>query len=47
MAKFKLYESKEWLKQKYITERRSIDEISKLCGVSYNTIKAAIKRHGL
>lgn len=42
----KLYQSKEWLYKKYVAEKKSVVEISKLCGVSAMTINRYLEHFG-
>ena len=43
--KKKLYTDKDWLYQKYIVEKQSCYEISKICGSSYSTIYRWLQRY--
>lgn len=45
--KQKPYTSKAWLEMQRYTKRKSIEDIAKESGVSYNTIKANLKKHGI
>ena len=42
-----IYRNKEWLEEKYSTERRSSVEIGILCGVSSSTILKQLSRFGI
>lgn len=42
-----LYKSSEWLKKKYLAEKKSPEEIAKLCGVNEKTIRRYIEQFGL
>ena len=42
-----LYKSKSWLKRKYQSERKSLEEIAKEAGTSHMTIKRWLKKYGL
>lgn len=41
------YQDRTWLEQRYVTERLVIDEIAKLAGCSYHTIRKWIRVHKL
>ena len=43
----KLYDSKAWLKRKYLIEKKSPDEIAKLCGASRRTVYSKLKEFDL
>ena len=45
--KNKPYTSKAWLEMQRYTKRKSIEDIAKEAGVSYNTIKASMNKHGV
>lgn len=45
--KNKLYTSERWLKKKFYDEGKTIDEIAKVAGVSYNTVSKNLKRYGI
>lgn len=45
--KNKLYTSERWLKKKFYDENKTIDEIAKVAGVSYNTIATQMKKFGI
>ena len=47
MQKPKLYTSKTWLRNEYYVKKRTIQDIADSCGVSYNTIKTALRKNGL
>lgn len=43
----KPYTSKAWLEMQRYTKRKSIEDIAKEAGVTYNTIKANMKKNGI
>ena len=43
----KLYQSEKWLRQKYLRERKSIEEIMALTGASRKTIYIYINKFGI
>lgn len=43
----KLYDSVVWLRLKYYTEQKSVEQIAKEVGVAPNTIRNRLKRFGL
>lgn len=43
----KLYESEKWMRMMYLRQRKSPEEIAKLCGVSHMTIYRAIHKFKL
>jgi len=43
----KLYESKAWLKRKYLIEKKSPVEIAEICGASRRTIYSKLKEYDL
>jgi DNA-binding MurR/RpiR family transcriptional regulator len=43
----KLYQSKEWLYRRYVTQKKSITVIAKECGVSTMTIQRYAEQFGL
>jgi DNA-binding phage protein len=43
----KLYESKDWLYNRYVVQRKNIVEIAKEAGCSHMTIQRALEKHGL
>lgn len=43
----KLYESKDWLYNRYVVQRKNIIEIAKEAGCSHMTIQRALEKHGL
>jgi NACalpha-BTF3-like transcription factor len=45
--KAKLYDSQTWLKQHYLINHESVEQIAKTCNVSQNTILNALRKHGL
>lgn len=45
--KNKVYTSEKWLRKKFYDEGKSIEEIAKTAGVSYNTINAQMKKFGI
>ena len=45
--KNKIYTSERWLKKKFYDESKTIDEIAKIAGVSYNTIATQMKKFGI
>lgn len=45
--KNKPYTSKAWLEMQRYTKRKSIEDIAKEAGVSYNTIKSQMNKHGV
>lgn len=42
----KLYNSKDWLKRRYIEQNKSIQEMADECNVALNTIRSALKKAG-
>lgn len=42
----KLYNSKDWLRQRFVVQHKSIQEIADECNVSLNTIRNALKKAG-
>lgn len=42
----KLYESKDWLYNRYVVQRKNIVEIAKEAGCSHMTIQRALEKHG-
>lgn len=47
MKKLKLYESAEWLRGKFVREKKTVDEIAAEAGCSTNTIRTRLKALGL
>ena len=45
--KNKIYTSEKWLRKKFYDENKTIQEIAKEAGVSYNTIATQIKKFGI
>jgi DNA-binding phage protein len=43
----KLYESRDWLYNRYVVQRKNIVEIAKEAGCSHMTIQRALEKHGL
>jgi predicted DNA-binding transcriptional regulator AlpA len=43
----KLYDSKAWLRKKYVMDKMEIPEIAKLCGVTEQTIYRKLHGFGL
>jgi DNA-binding phage protein len=43
----KLYKSKDWLYRRYVVQRKTMEEISKECGVSVMTIYRSLQEVGL
>lgn len=43
----KVYESKAWLHQRYVVERKNIIEIAKEAGCSHMTIQRYLEKFGL
>lgn len=43
----KLYNSETWLKMKFITQGKTIEEIAKECNVQPLTIRRALQKIGL
>lgn len=41
----KLYTNLRWMKLKYITERKTEQEIAEICGVDQATINRWLKKH--
>ena len=41
------YQSKEWLKDKYLNEKLSINQIAKLCAISFSTMWYWFKKHNI
>lgn len=42
-----LYKSEAWLKRKYLVDKKTPEEIAKLCDVSHMTIYRYIEKFGL
>ena len=47
MPKVRLYQSKEWLRRKFLTEGLTESEIAKLAGTTQVTINTWLKKFGL
>ncbi len=47
MAKAKLYQSEKWLRTRYVDQRKTIQEIAKECGSSYNTVRMKLIEFGM
>lgn len=47
MGRVKLYDSPEWLRLQFLTNRKTIDEIAAMCGCSSNTIRDRLKKQKL
>lgn len=45
--KNKIYTSEKWLRQKFYDENKTIQQIAKEAGVSYNTISTQCKKFGI
>ena len=45
--KNKIYTSERWLRQKFYDEDKSIEQIAKEAGVSYNTVSKNLKKFGI
>ena len=43
----KLYESKEWLYKRYVTERKTVLDMAKEAGCSHMTIQRALEKYGM
>lgn len=43
----RLYESRDWLYQRYIIERKGIIDMAKEAGCSHMTIQRALEKYGL
>jgi len=43
----KLYESKDWLYNRYVIQRKTIFEIAEEAKCSHMTIQRALEKHGL
>lgn len=43
----KLYESERWLRMQYLRQRKTPEEIAKICGVSHMTIYRWIRHYNL
>lgn len=43
----KLYDSRNWLRKKYLDDKLSDEEIAKLAGTTSRTIRTKIKQFGL
>lgn len=43
----KLYDSRAWLKKKYVSDKMSPEDIAEMLGVSRSTIYAKLKEFGL
>jgi hypothetical protein len=41
----KLYKSREWLYRRYVIQKKTMEDISKECGVTIMTIHRALKEH--
>jgi hypothetical protein len=46
-AEMKLYKSKDWLYRRYVVQKKTMEEISKECGVSVMTIYRSLQEAGL
>lgn len=45
--KNKIYTSEKWLRQKFYDEDKSVEQIAKEAGVSYNTVSKNLKKFGI
>lgn len=43
----KLYESRSWLYQRYVLEKKRIVDMAKEAGCSHMTIQRALVKHGI
>lgn len=43
----KLYKNKDWLRRRYVVQRKTMAEIAEECGVTVMTIHRALKEKGL
>jgi len=43
----KLYKSKDWMYRRYVVQKKTMEEISKECGVTVMTIHRYLKEHGI
>ena len=43
----KLYKSKDWLKLRYVSQRKTIEQIAAECGVTEMTIRRHLQEFGL
>ena len=43
----KLYKNKEWLYRRYVVQKKTMENISQECGVTFMTIYRALKEKGL
>ena len=43
----KLYKNKDWLRRRYVVQRKTMAEIAEECGVTVMTIHRALKENGL
>lgn len=43
----KLYENADWLRKRYITEKKTISEMAKEAGCSHMTIQRALEKYSL
>lgn len=43
----KLYDSREWLYQRYVMQRKNIVEMAKEAGCSHMTIQRALEKYGI
>jgi Zn-dependent peptidase ImmA (M78 family) len=43
----KLYENESYLRKRYVTEKKSLQDIGKECGVSHQTIYRYLVKFGL
>lgn len=44
---YKYYQSYAWLRRKYLTEKKSPEEIANICGVSQMTIYRYLRQYKL
>lgn len=47
VEKIKLYQSKDWLRRRYVIQRKTVTEIAVECQVSAMTIQRYLEKFGL
>ena len=45
--KYKLYDNKEWVYKRYVTEKKTVREMAMEANCSHMTIQRELERHGL
>lgn len=43
----KLYQSQAWLRKKYVVDKKTPEEIAKICGANLVTIYRYLEKYGL